>query len=309
MNALAVQDVSHAFGERKALQNLSLTVPTGVRFALLGPNGSGKTTLFRVLSTLLRAQSGSVRVHELDVAARPDDVRRLLGVVFQSPSVDKRLTVGENLLCHGMLLGIEKSTLQARIESRLEQFELADRRGDVVDTLSGGLKRRVELAKALLHEPRVLLLDEPTTGLDPNAREQFWGMIHQLTDGGEVTVVYTTHAFDEAERCQQVAVLREGAVIASGSPSELRKGIKKQLLTVRGRDGVQLGQRVAEQFGLSGEERHDGLHLEVDRETIDLSEVLAALEPDLDSYHWRRPDLGDVYTQLTGETFRAGDET
>ena len=309
VSAIELEGVSYAYKQREALKDITLAVPSGTRFALLGPNGSGKTTLFRLLSTLLKPQSGQISVAGLSLEKEPNEIRPKLGVVFQSPSVDKKLTVHENLLCHGMLLGYSRSDLETRIHRRLGEFDLADRENDRVDTLSGGLQRRVELAKALLHRPEVLLLDEPTSGLDPVARAQFWKQIHRLSNDEQMTIIYTTHAFDEAEHCLQVAILRDGALIASDTPEALRSSMSKRLLTLKASDGAALLKQVTEQFQLPARLDHDGIHLELKADDTRANALLAEFAGSLNSYHWRRPDLGDVYFGLTGETFRAGDVT
>jgi ABC-2 type transport system ATP-binding protein len=207
-------------GGRRALDDVSFTIGAGELFGFLGPNGGGKSTLFHVLATRFRPSAGRVTVCGHDLAAAPAAVRRELGVVFQSPSLDLELTVGENLRHQGHLYGLAGRELARRIDDGLDRFDLATRRDERAKTLSGGLRRRVELAKALLHRPRVLLLDEPSTGLDPGARHDLRRHLRELSAAG-VTVLLTTHFIDEAEDCQRIALLDSGRLVALGRPSEL----------------------------------------------------------------------------------------
>jgi len=225
-----VEGLTHRYGERTALDGVSFSVRSGEVFGLVGPNGGGKTTLFKILSTALAPSSGSARVAGVDV--RDGAVRRRIGVVFQSPSLDGKLTVGENLLHHGHLYGLSGSGLKERIGEELTRFGLKDRMGDRVEKLSGGLQRRVELAKSLLHRPEVLLLDEPSTGLDPGARRDLWDALRGLKG---VTVLLTTHLLEEAERCDRMAILHKGKIVALGEPLTLRGEIGGDVVTVRSR--------------------------------------------------------------------------
>jgi len=221
---VSVEGLSRTYGERLALDRVSFDVAAGELFALLGPNGGGKTTLFKVLSTLIPPSEGTFRVDGLSPSAGLRDVRRRLGVVFQSPSLDRKLTVLENLLVHGAVLGLGGRALGARAAALLERMDVADRAGDLVEALSGGLARRVEIAKALLHEPKVLLLDEPSTGLDPLARRSLRALLAELARGG-TTVLLTTHLFDEAEAAARIGILDRGRLVALGSPADLTREI------------------------------------------------------------------------------------
>ncbi len=194
--AISVRGLSHRYGSRQALDNLDFDVTSGEIFGLLGPNGGGKTTLFRILATLLPVQEGQVELLGLDVAREPEHVRTQIGVTFQSPSLDRKLTVRENLATQGALYGLSGSHLAGRIDTLLSRLGLADRARDRVESLSGGLARRVEIAKGLLHDPRVLLLDEPSTGLDPGARLDLWQYLRLLREEAGVTVLVTTHLME-----------------------------------------------------------------------------------------------------------------
>ena len=221
---VSVEGLSRSYGERLALDRVSFGVGEGELFALLGPNGGGKTTLFKVLSTLIPPSEGTFRVDGLSPSGSLRDVRRRLGVVFQAPSLDRKLTVLENLLVHGAVLGLGGSALRARAAALLERMDVADRSRDLVETLSGGLARRVEIAKALLHEPKVLLLDEPSTGLDPLARRSLRLLLAELARGG-TTVLLTTHLFDEAEEASRIGILDRGRLVALGAPADLTREV------------------------------------------------------------------------------------
>ncbi len=205
--AISISRVGYRYRERRALVDVSLEIAAGEIFAFLGPNGGGKTTLFRLLSTLVPMQEGSIKILDLDVARQAQEVRRRIGVVFQAPSLDRKLSVSENLWQHGQLYGITGATFAQRRGEMLARFGLSDRASDRVETLSGGLRRRVELANGLLHRPRVLLLDEPSTGLDPGARSDLWEYLHRVRDEEGVTVVLTTHLLEEAEKADRLAII------------------------------------------------------------------------------------------------------
>jgi ABC-2 type transport system ATP-binding protein len=194
--AIEVRGLSHSYGERRALDGVEFSVEAGTIFGLLGPNGGGKTTLFRLLSTLLPIQAGQARVLGLDLAREPNEVRKHIGVTFQSPSIDPKLTVGENLKYQGQIYGLFGAALRQRIDLLAEKLGLRERLGERAETLSGGLKRRVEIAKGLLHRPQLLLLDEPSTGLDPGARHDLWRYLRGLREEDGVTVLVTTHLME-----------------------------------------------------------------------------------------------------------------
>lgn len=221
MTALEVTDLRHRYGERESLRGLGFSVAPADLFALLGPNGGGKTTLFRIISTLIAPTSGTLEVFGVDVVKRPSQARRSMGVVFQSPAVDPWLTVLENLRHHGYLYGMSGAALGRGVERALERFGLSPRAGDRVGTLSGGLRRRVELAKALLPEPPLLVLDEPSSGLDPTARRELLQELRRLRDDAGTTIVLTTHMIEEAAVADRVGILHEGRLVAIGSPADL----------------------------------------------------------------------------------------
>ena len=301
--AISANGISHHYGTHQALDDVSFDVERGVLFGLLGPNGSGKTTLFRLLATLLPLQTGSVQIVGCDLKSEAADIRRRLGVTFQSPAVDPRLTVEENLKCHGRIYGIVKSELSGRIGQLLEQFVLSDRRRSIVGDLSGGLRRRVELAKGLLHSPELMLLDEPSTGLDPSARRQFWDLIHQQREREGTTVVVTTHLMEEAEGCEQLLLLDRGKVIRSGSPQQLQASLEGQRLTIRTRNNTELRPRLEEVLGAEARPIGDRLCFRISEAASALQQVMTEFGDEVVSAEVAQPTLEDVFLETTGRDF------
>jgi ABC-2 type transport system ATP-binding protein len=219
-----VENLVKTFGEVTAVGGVTFDVRPGEIFAFLGPNGAGKTTTIQMLTTLLRPTSGSITIDGLDPAARPLDVRQRFGIVFQDPSLDHELTAYENMDLHGVLYHVPRRIRSERIQTLLTLFELWDRRDARVKTFSGGMRRRLEIARGFLHTPKILFLDEPTLGLDPQSRNQLWTHVRRLNETEQVTVLLTTHYMDEAERvAQRLAVIDHGKIVAQGTPQELKQ--------------------------------------------------------------------------------------
>jgi ABC-2 type transport system ATP-binding protein len=219
-----VENLVKVFGEVRAVDGISFAVHAGEIFAFLGPNGAGKTTTIQMLTTLLRPTSGTVLLDGLDPAARPLEARKRFGIVFQDPSLDSELTAYENMDLHGVLYHVARRTRAERIEMLLQLFELWDRRNSQVKTFSGGMRRRLEIARGLLHTPKILFLDEPTLGLDPQSRNQLWTHVRSLNETERMTVFLTTHYMDEAERvADRIAIIDHGRIVAQGSPEELKQ--------------------------------------------------------------------------------------
>jgi ABC-2 type transport system ATP-binding protein len=306
--AVVCRGIRHSYGDRRALAQVDLQVPPGSLFALLGPNGGGKSTLFRILATQLRPDRGTAEVLGHDVVRESREVRRTLGVAFQSPSLDARLRVRENLMHQGHLHGLRGRELSARIHEMLERFRLTERAGDNAGTLSGGLARRVDLARALLHRPRVLLLDEPSTGLDPTARRELMDTLTELRDDRGTTVLLTTHLTDEAARCGRVALLDRGAVVAEGAPDELVNGIGADVVTLATDDAAALAAEVQERFG--GEVTVDGDHVRTESEggAELLPQLLGAFGSRVRSATVSRPTLEDVFLHRTGRAWHPEDD-
>ena len=228
---IRVQHVVKSFGKVTAVNDVSFDVRAGEIFAFLGPNGAGKTTTIKMLTTLLHPTSGSLELDGLDPAKDQTEVRRRIGVVFQDPSLDSELTAWENMDIHGVLYHVPKAVRRERTEALLKLFELWERRADLVKTFSGGMKRRLEIARGLLHTPKVLFLDEPTLGLDPQSRNQMWSVVQNLNKSDGVTVFLTTHYMDEADRAaDRIAVIDHGRLVATGSSAELKAQTKTDSL-------------------------------------------------------------------------------
>lgn len=226
-----VKDLVKRFGDFTAVDHVSFDVAAGEIFAFLGPNGAGKTTTIKMLTTLLRSDGGTMRIDGLDPGHSADEVRRRFGIVFQDPSLDGDMTAWENMEMHGVFYHVPRKQRHERIEQLLKLFELWDRRKDYVKVFSGGMKRRLEIARSLLHTPKILFLDEPTLGLDPQTRNQLWTTVKQLNQSEGVTVFLTTHYMDEADRvAQRIAVIDHGKVVAQGSPTELKQQTGKESL-------------------------------------------------------------------------------
>ncbi len=307
-----VEGLTLRYGDRIALGAVSFEVGAGELFALLGPNGSGKSTLLRILSTLLRPSAGRALVDGVDVTAHPAAARHRLGVVFQAPSVDGRLSVAENLRFQGYLYGLSGRALTARIDALLERFALGERRRDRAGTLSGGLRRRVELAKALLHRPRVLLLDEPSTGLDLPSRQAFWQTLDELRAENALTVIVATHLMDEGERCGRVALLDRGQLVALDTPGALKQGLGDTVLTLEAPDPPRLLALLAERMGLQGVVQDGVVRVRGPVDPALAARLLQELPADISALRLGRPTLGDVFLVRTGHAMAAdssGDRT
>ena len=234
--AVAIDGLTKRYGRTLALDAVSFEVKRGELFALLGPNGAGKTTLLHILCTILRGDGGTATINGVDVAKNPLGARRNIGVVFQEPSLDDRLTVWENLNFHGLVYGVPASIRKTRIDEMLAVVELTDWRDKLVRTLSSGMKRRLEIARALVHDSRILFLDEPTVGLDAQARDRMWRYIHRLRQDHGLTVVVTTHYIEEVENCDRVCIIDHGKVLAIDTPSALKTLHGQQLVRLLPRD-------------------------------------------------------------------------
>jgi len=298
--AIRITGLRHAYGTREALGGIDLQVERGECFGLLGPNGSGKTTLFRILCTLTPLRQGQVRVLGYDLAQQVDAIRAQLGVVFQHPSLDGKLTVLENLRHHGHLYSLKGQYLRQRAASALRDVGLDARRHDLVETLSGGLQRRLELAKAFLHEPALLLLDEPSTGLDPGARLDFAAHLAHLRDAHGVSILLTTHILEEAERCDRVGILHQGHLVAIGTPDELKARVGGDVVVVQTHDAEGLRMRIRERFNCHPAVVEGRVRVEIARGHAFVRDVVDAFAGDIQAVTFGKPTLEDVFVHLTG---------
>ncbi|CAN5538934.1 ATP-binding cassette domain-containing protein [soil metagenome] len=301
-----IEHLSYAYGERTAIDDLSLSVNTGEIFGFLGPNGSGKSTLFRILSTLIEAPAVRVTMFGLDLRAGRDAIRSKIGVVFQSPSLDKQLTARENLKHQGHLYGLAGAELRSRIDDSLARVRLTDRQHERVGTFSGGMRRRVELAKGLLHRPSLLLLDEPSTGLDPGARIDLWQTLQDVRRTDGVTVMLTTHLMEEADQCDRLAVLDRGKLLACDSPSALKSTIGGDVITLVTRDPAEAAIVIRETLGLTSKVMDGVLRIEAAEAHLLIPRLIESLPGKVDSISMGRPTLQDVFVRLTGHGLDSG---
>ena len=300
MLPIKVENLSYAYGARRALAGVTFSISQGEVFGVLGPNGSGKTTLFKILSTLIPVDQAAVNILGHELGSESQRVKQYLGVVFQHPSLDLKLTVTENLRHHGHLYGLWGKMLKHRIQEALDQFELADRAQERVETLSGGLQRRAELAKATLHKPKLLLLDEPSTGLDPGARRNFRAYLAGLQ---ETTVILTTHILDDAEACDRVGILSEGKLVAIGTPDELKSRVSGDIVIVDSPTPEQLAPKISQKFGCAAAPIKGLLHIECHNGHEFVRDVVAAFPTEIRSVRFGKPTLEDVFIKLTGRHF------
>lgn len=303
---ISLDQVSHDYGTRLALDHLSFDVRPAEIFGLLGPNGSGKTTLFRILSTLMVPTGGHAYISGYDVATHPTQARQQTGIVFQASSLDVKLTVAENLMHQGHLYGLSGRELQTRSKEVLARVGLSDRAGDLAETLSGGQKRRVELAKGLIHSPSVLLLDEPSTGLDPGARIDLWHYLRLLRDEQGVTVLVTTHLMEEAEHCDRLTFLNTGRLVALGSPAELKAQIGGDIVqfdTASPEAAQQLAAALEQRFRVTPVIVENAVRVEREQGHRFLTEVVEAFPGAVEGVSVAKPSLEDVFIQRTGHRF------
>jgi len=299
-----IEGLSHRYGDRVALNELSLQVNRGEIFGFLGPNGSGKTTLFRILSTLIPAEPGKVRILGYGLPGERDSVRRHIGVVFQSPSLDKQLSAEENLRQQGRLYGLQGKELTGRIDRLLERVNLLDRKRERVDGFSGGMRRRVEIAKGLLHGPRILLLDEPSTGLDPAARIDLWRLLTEVQRNEGVTVLLTTHLMDEGDRCSRLAILDRGKLAACDTPGAMKEKIGGDVISLSTREPAMVARTIRERFGVETEAVENAVRLERPRGHEFVPQLIEAMTGLIDSVSVGKPTLEDVFIRVTGRFFR-----
>jgi ABC-2 type transport system ATP-binding protein len=301
--AIEVRGLSHSYGLRRALDGVEFSVEAGTIFGLLGPNGGGKTTLFRILSTLVPIQQGEARVLGFDLAREPDEVRKHIGVTFQSPSIDPKLTVGENLKYQGQIYGLFGGALRQRIDLLADKLGLRERLRERAETLSGGLKRRVEIAKGLLHRPQALLLDEPSTGLDPGARHDLWRYLRGLREEEGVTVLVTTHLMEEAERCDRLGILDRGHLIALDTPLALRSKLGDDYVTVQCDEPDALAARIREKFGVTPQKIGGALRIGKSRGHEFVRDLVEAFPEEVKTVSLGKPTLEDVFIERTGHRF------
>ena len=302
--AINVEGLEKRFGDVHAVRGVSFEVYAGETFGFLGPNGAGKSTTINMLCTLLHPTAGRALVAGFDVVAERDDVRREIGLVFQDTTLDGYLTAAQNLRFHGQLYGVPSDQLEVRMRQVLELVGLWDRRDKDVQTFSGGMKRRLEIARGLLHSPRVLFLDEPTVGLDPQTRSSIWEYLDQLRRQEDLTIFLTTHYMDEAEHCDRIAIMDAGQIVALDTPAALKGAIGTDRIRLVTADDQAAATIIAERFGLETAVKPDGLVLQVAEGETFVPRLLADLNVPVRSVSVTRPTLDDVFMAYTGRTIR-----
>jgi len=302
MNApiIAISNITHEYPGRRALDNVSLNVGKEEIFGFLGPNGGGKTTMFKILSTAVVPTSGHAEVCGFDVERDSHDVRKHIGVVFQSPSLDVKLTVRENLKFQGLLQGLHGAAAAARIDDVLAHLKLDDRKHDIVEKLSGGLQRRVEIAKGLLHRPDLLILDEPSTGLDPGARQDLWAYLLQLRADTGITIVITSHILEEAEHCDRLAILDKGTLVALGTPQNLKREVGGEVISIVTKVPQELQGLLKKKFKLKSRVLDDTVRVEKSRAHQFVPKIVEAFPKKISAVSVGTPTLEDVFIHKTG---------
>ena len=302
--AIEVSGLSRRFKAFTAVDGISFTVNSGEIFGFLGPNGAGKTTTVRMLCTLIRPSAGTAKVAGFDLVRRHNDVRRSIGIIFQDPSLDDRLTARENLRFHAMVYKVPRAEVNTRIAETLEWMELADRANEIVRNFSGGMKRRLEIARGLLHSPRVLFLDEPTLGLDPQTRSRIWERLLKLRRERGTTLFLTTHYMDEAENCDRIAIIDHGRIIALDTPAKLKAQVQGDCIHLETADNVAAEAEVKQRYGVEVVRDATGLHFEVENGAAFVPGLVRELSVAVRTVSVRPPTPEDVFLKMTGREIR-----
>ncbi|HUB99053.1 MAG TPA: ATP-binding cassette domain-containing protein [Solirubrobacterales bacterium] len=307
-SAISVKSLRKSFGEFEAVRGVDFEVAAGEVFGFLGPNGAGKTTTINMLCTLAKPSGGSATVAGHDVVTARDEVRRHIGLVFQDPTLDGYLSAEQNLRLHAELYGVEKAAVAPRMRQVMEMVGLWERREAQVLTFSGGMRRRLEIARGLMHSPRVLFLDEPTIGLDPQTRSSIWGYIRQLQESEEITIFMTTHYMDEAEFCGRIAIMDHGEIVALDTPEALKEGVRADRIRIETDDDGAAIEAIAETFGLEATISEGAVSFAVSEGEEFVPRLFAELPVPIRSVSVSRPTLDDVFMAHTGSTIRDAEE-
>ena len=302
--AIAMRGLVKRYKSVEAVAGIDLDVRPGETFGFLGPNGAGKSTTIKILCTLADATAGTARVAGFDVARERNQVRRHIGLVFQEPTLDAYLTAEQNLRFHGELYGVDRATAAQRRQEVLTMVDLWERRGDLVQTFSGGMRRRLEIARGLLHSPQVLFLDEPTIGLDPQTRASIWDYLKELHRRQEITVFVTTHYMDEAEHCDRIAIINEGRIVALDTPAALKSGIGEDRVQITCQDEERAIAELRDRFGLEAAVHEGAVTFAVAEGAAFVPRLFAGIDVPIDSVTVTRPTLDDVFLSYTGTTIR-----
>jgi ABC-2 type transport system ATP-binding protein len=303
-SAIFADQLVKRYGDVEAVRGIDLSVKPGEIFGFLGPNGAGKSTTINMLCTLLRPTGGRAAVAGIDVARDPGAVRSRIGLVFQDPALDEQLTARENLDFHAFLYNVPRASRRERIDLVLQMVELADRASSKVMTFSGGMKRRLEIARGILHSPEVLFLDEPTRGLDPQTRRHIWDYLRELRRQEGVTIFMTTHYMDEAEFCDRIAIIDMGKIVALGTPDELKARVGGDVITIATADNTVSAGEISERYGVTPVVDNGTLRLEVSDGAAFVPRLVRELSQPVTTVTLRRPSLDDVFLKLTGRAIR-----
>jgi ABC-2 type transport system ATP-binding protein len=306
--AIAVHNLVKNFGEVRAVRGVEFEVSPGEVFGFLGPNGAGKTTTINMLCTLVKPTAGSATVAGHDVVRERDDVRRHIGLVFQDPTLDSYLTAAQNLKLHAELYGVQRDLVEPRMRQVLTMVGLWERKDGPVGTFSGGMRRRLEIARGLMHSPRVLFLDEPTIGLDPQTRRSIWNYIRELKESEEITIFMTTHYMDEAEWCDRIAIMDNGEIVALDAPETLKAGVGTDRIMIHTDDNDAAITELAERFGIEGQVAEGAVIFGVPSGEQFVPRLFAELGLPIKSVSVSRPTLDDVFMSYTGTTIRDAEE-
>jgi len=306
--AIAVHDLVKHFGDVEAVRGVEFAVPPGEVFGFLGPNGAGKTTTIHMLCTLAKPTSGWATVAGHDIVSERDDVRRNIGLVFQDPTLDNYLTAEQNLKLHAELYGLQRDLVRPRMRQVLEMVGLWERKDSPVGTFSGGMRRRLEIARGMMHSPRVLFLDEPTIGLDPQTRRSIWAYIAELQEREEITIFMTTHYMDEAEWCDRIAIMDHGEIVALDAPGKLKAGVGADRVMIHTDNDEAAIAALQDRFGIEARIAEGAVTFGVQQGEEFVPRLFAELAVPIKGVSVSRPTLDDVFMSYTGTTIRDAEE-
>jgi daunorubicin resistance ABC transporter ATP-binding subunit len=304
MEVIKVKNLVKKYNGLTAVDHISFSVEKGEIFGFLGPNGAGKTTTINILATLLAPTEGEVYVNNFNILTQKDQVRKSIGLVFQDPSLDDRLTAEENLYFHARLYQVPADEYKKRMVEVLALVDLLDRRKDMVKTFSGGMKRRLEIARGLIHHPAILFLDEPTLGLDPQTRAHLWDYILRLKQEKQMTIFMTTHYMNEAEYCDRLVIIDYGKIVAFDTPDNLKKAVGGDIIILESPQPQQLKQEIKQKYGLEAKEENGAITIEISNGKTFLPRLFDELTTKVTSVSLREPTLDDVFLHLTGRKIR-----
>lgn len=303
-NIIEINNLKKSYGDFQAVKDVSFSVKKGEIFGFLGPNGAGKSTTINMLSTMIKPSSGDALINGFNVSKERDKVRESIGIIFQENTLDEKLTAYENLMLHCKLYGVEKSVREERINEVLDMVELSDKKENLVKTFSGGMKRRLEIARGLLHYPKVIFLDEPTVGLDPQTRDHIWSYILKLKEREGITVFLTTHYMDEAEFCDRIAIIDDGKIIALETPESLKNSLGGDIMEISTKDNYKALQIIKDKYNKNPKVKNEIISFNVLKGNEFLVDFVKDFEIPIDSVNLRRPTLNDVFLGLTGREIR-----